>query len=100
MAHYKGDRLGLVLAFWGLGLVLGTPQVSQTDHDGSGQIFGSLLNHVTVGRNTHGESHCLLQLVAEHILSGAWPALSAGCSFTFHKQLSSHGQQTTHLCHC
>ena len=31
MDKFKGDRLGLVLAFWGLGLVLGRPLVSQTD---------------------------------------------------------------------
>lgn len=49
---FKGDRTGLVLAFWGLGLVLGRPLVSQTDYKEDGATFGSLLNHVTVGRHT------------------------------------------------
>ena len=52
--HFKGDRLGPVLAFWGLGIVLGRPLVSQTDYTEDKKTFGSLLNHVTVGRFTHG----------------------------------------------
>ncbi|KAK9816577.1 hypothetical protein WJX72_002145 [[Myrmecia] bisecta] len=50
--HYADDRLGLVLAYWGLALTVGRPQVSQTDFDSNGKRFGSLLNHVTVGRHT------------------------------------------------
>ncbi|KAK9863979.1 hypothetical protein WJX84_007599 [Apatococcus fuscideae] len=50
---YRGDRLGLVLAFWGVALVLGRVQVSQTDYTEDGTTFGSVLNHVTVGRKTH-----------------------------------------------
>ena len=38
--QYRNDRLGLVLAFYGLGLVLGRPQVSQTDYTEDGQTFG------------------------------------------------------------
>ena len=38
--HYKNDRLGLILAFYGLGLVFGRPQVSQTDYTEDGQTFG------------------------------------------------------------
>ena len=48
--EYKDDRLGLVLAFWGVGLYLGRPLVSQTDYQVDGTIFGSVLNHVTDGR--------------------------------------------------
>ena len=40
MEAFEQDRLGLVLAFWGLGLVLGRPQVSQTDDTEDGQTFG------------------------------------------------------------
>ncbi|KAK9812337.1 hypothetical protein WJX73_003313 [Symbiochloris irregularis] len=50
---FKNDRLGLVLAFWGLGIVLGRPLVSQTDYNEKGETFGSLLNHVSVGRHSH-----------------------------------------------
>ncbi|KAK9813596.1 hypothetical protein WJX73_009365 [Symbiochloris irregularis] len=49
---FKGDRLGLVLAFWGVGLVLGRPLVSQNDYNNEHETFGSYLNHVTVGRHT------------------------------------------------
>ena len=52
--RFASDRLGLVLAFWGLGLALGSPLVSQTDYNAEGDLFGSLLCHVTVGRHTHG----------------------------------------------
>lgn len=38
--QYKGDRLGLVLAFWGLGIVLGRPLVSQTDYTEENETFG------------------------------------------------------------
>ncbi|KAL3155553.1 hypothetical protein ABBQ38_011107 [Trebouxia sp. C0009 RCD-2024] len=48
--QYAEDRLGLVLAFWGMGLHLGRPLVSQTDYQVDGTIFGSVLNHVTDGR--------------------------------------------------
>ena len=41
MDTYKDDRLGLVLAFWGLGIVLGRPQVSQTDYTDAGETFGA-----------------------------------------------------------
>lgn len=51
---YKGDRIGLVLAFWAIALVLGRVQVSQTDYTEDGTTFGSVLNHVTVGRKTAG----------------------------------------------
>ena len=40
MDKFKGDRLGLVLAFWGLGIVLGRPLVSQTDYTDDNQTFG------------------------------------------------------------
>ncbi|DBB18065.1 hypothetical protein WJX82_011687 [Trebouxia sp. C0006] len=48
--QYKQDRLGLVLAFWALGLHLGRPLISQTDYKADGTVFGSVLNHVTDGR--------------------------------------------------
>lgn len=54
--HYTEDRLGLVLAFWGVGLHLGRPLVSQTDYQADGTIFGSVLNHVTDGRWATGTS--------------------------------------------
>ena len=41
---FKGDRTGLVLAFWGLGLVLGRPLVSQTDYKEDGATFGESSN--------------------------------------------------------
>ena len=44
-----------MLAWYGLGLVLGRPLVSQNDHAADGSMFGSLLNHITVGRFTAGE---------------------------------------------
>ena len=50
---FKEDRAGLVLAYWGVALTLGRPLVSQTDYDykdGTG-VYGSLLNHITVGRH-------------------------------------------------
>ena len=53
--QYSEDRLGLVLAFWGLGLHLGRPLISQTDYKPDGTIFGSLLNHVTEGRFSKGD---------------------------------------------
>ena len=68
---YRGDRIGLVLAFWAVALALGRVQVSQTDYTEDGTTFGSVLNHVTVGRKTHGEASapcqtqcllCLMQL--------------------------------------
>ena len=41
---FKGDRLGLVIAFWGLGIVLGRPLVSQTDYTEDGETFGESQN--------------------------------------------------------
>ena len=41
MEHFQGDRLGLVLAFWGLGIVLGRPLVSQTDYTEDNNTFGN-----------------------------------------------------------
>ena len=52
MKHFEGDRFGLVLAFWGLALILGTPQTSQTDYNEKKETFASLLNHITIGRHT------------------------------------------------
>lgn len=43
MDHYKGDRFGLVAAYWGLALALGIPQVSQTDYTEKGETFGATL---------------------------------------------------------
>lgn len=55
MDDYKSDRVGLVLAYWGVALHLGRPLVSQTDHDYEGSVsggtYGSILNHITVGRH-------------------------------------------------
>ena len=64
------DRLGLVLAFWGVGLHLGRPLISQTDYKDDGSIFGSVLNHVTDGRWTNGEHippDAVLHKVAIHL---------------------------------
>jgi hypothetical protein len=44
----------LVVAFWGLALILGRVQISQTDRQSDGTVFGSILNHVTVGRFADG----------------------------------------------
>ena len=55
MEQYKEDRLGLVLAFWGVGIHLGRPLISQTDYKEDGTLFGSVLNHVTEGRWTTGQ---------------------------------------------
>ena len=41
VADFEGDRLGLVIAFWGLALQLGTPQVSQTDYNEKKETFGA-----------------------------------------------------------
>ena len=61
--QYKQDRLGLVLAFWALGLHLGRPLISQTDYKADGTVFGSVLNHVTDGRFVKGqESQCLIRV--------------------------------------
>lgn len=54
MEQYREDRLGLVLAFWGVGIHLGRPLVSQTDYKEDGSLFGSVLNHVSEGRWTAG----------------------------------------------
>lgn len=55
--RYASNRPGLVVAYWGLALVLGRVQISQTDKKSDGTVFGSILNHVTVGRFARGE-HC------------------------------------------
>ncbi len=47
VAHFKGDRFGLVVAYWGLALTLGVPQVSQTDYTNDGQTFGERLTPST-----------------------------------------------------
>ena len=52
--QYREDRLGLVLAFWGVGIHLGRPLISQTDYKEDGSVFGSVLNHVSEGRWTAG----------------------------------------------
>jgi hypothetical protein len=62
--EYKQDRLGLVLAFWALGLHLGRPLISQTDYKADGTVFGSVLNHVTDGRFVKGQqSHSLIHIL-------------------------------------
>ncbi len=38
--HYKGDRFGLIVAYWGLALTLGRPLVSQTDYNEKLETFG------------------------------------------------------------
>ena len=45
MEQFEGDRLGLILAFWGLGLALGRPLISQTDYTEDGQTFGMPVQH-------------------------------------------------------
>ena len=42
MEHFRGNRFGLVVAFYGLGLTLGEPQISQTDYDKDHKTFGKL----------------------------------------------------------
>ncbi len=62
--QYQQDRLGLVLAFWALGLHLGRPLISQTDYKADGTVFGSVLNHVTDGRFVKGqEPQCLIRVL-------------------------------------
>ena len=66
--QYSKDRLGLVLAFWGVGLHLGRPLVSQTDYKEDGTFFGSVLNHVTDGRWTNGQSlACTPRVLVLHV---------------------------------
>ncbi|WIA42630.1 hypothetical protein OEZ86_008603 [Tetradesmus obliquus] len=48
--HFASNRPGLVVAFWGWALLLGRVQISQTDWNSKGEVFGSIFNHVTVGR--------------------------------------------------
>ena len=69
MQQYHEDRLGLVLAFWGLGMHLGRPLISQTDYLEDGTIFGSVLNHVTDGRWTNGVHYHMCQY---KLLSITW----------------------------
>lgn len=54
--HYATNRPGLVVAFWGLALVLGRVLISQTDKKSDGTVFGSIFNHITVGRHANGET--------------------------------------------
>ena len=54
---FKGDRLGLVLAFWGIGIVLGRPLISQTDYTTDDKTFGMLLLLYKSGM-LHGHVHC------------------------------------------
>lgn len=63
--QYSEDRVGLVLAYWGLALHLGRPLVSQTDSKPDGSVFGSLLNHVTEGRFMKG-AHVTALLPSVH----------------------------------
>lgn len=53
--HYATNRPGLVVAFWGLALVLGRVLISQTDKKSDGTVFGSIFNHITIGRHANGE---------------------------------------------
>ena len=48
--HFRGNRFGLIVAFWGLGLALGTPQVSQTDYDRDHKTFGEHTLNVSASR--------------------------------------------------
>lgn len=57
--RYATNRPGLVVAYWGIGLVLGRIQISQTDRKSDGTVFGSILNHVTVGRFAKGKGNVL-----------------------------------------
>ena len=75
MEQYKEDRLGLVLAFWGVGIHLGRPLVSQTDYKEDGTLFGSVLNHVSEGRWTAGQLLSILHCSAFHSLK-----LFKGCA--------------------
>lgn len=45
-----------MLAYWALLVHLGRPLVSQTDYsqDREGDFYGSILNHITVGRHVRG----------------------------------------------
>ncbi len=54
--QYRHDKVGLVLAFWAILAHLGRPLVSQTDYDREreGVFYGSILNHITVGRHSKG----------------------------------------------
>ena len=56
MEQYRHDKVGLVLAFWAILAHLGRPLVSQTDydHEREGEFYGSILNHITVGRHSRG----------------------------------------------
>ncbi len=80
MDAYKADRLGLVLAYWALALHLGRPLVSQTDIDFAGDksTYGSLLNHITVGRHERGEAVLRRPVLApRQIWRRQWPAAAA-----------------------
>jgi hypothetical protein len=54
--QFRHDKVGLVLAFWAMLAHLGRPLVSQTDydHEREGEFYGSILNHITVGRHSKG----------------------------------------------
>ncbi len=70
MEQYKGDRFGLVVAFWGLALLLGTPQVSQTDYNEKLETFGKLRtrNPFTLAGKVPNESIPLPTLHHRHLL--------------------------------
>lgn len=53
--QYEHNRPGLIIAYWGLAVLLGKVQVSQTDLASDGSVFGSVLNHITPGRWANGE---------------------------------------------
>ena len=64
--QYGDDRVGLVIAFWAVGLHLGRPLISQTDYKADGSVFGSVLNHVTDGRWLKGNALLLIIRLGRH----------------------------------
>lgn len=44
MQHYHGDHFGLIVAYWGLALILVEPQISQTDYNEKHETFGEVLD--------------------------------------------------------
>ena len=73
---YRGDRIGLVLAFWAVALALGRVQVSQTDYTEDGTTFGSVLNHV----------HCWSQRLMVRLQHPArLNACYASCSYSLER---------------
>ena len=59
-----------MLAYWGVALTLGRPLVSQTDFDYVNQtgVYGSLLNHISVGRHEIGAPANPLHTFAMHAM--------------------------------